>query len=125
PLVPAYAAELNQVWTNLIHNALDAMAGEGTLTLRTRRAGDFAVVEVADTGPGIPEELRPRVFEPFFTTKPVGQGTGLGLDVSWRIVVNRHGGDLRVRSKPGDTRFQVLLPLTESADGPPPAPREA
>jgi signal transduction histidine kinase len=125
PLVPAYAAELNQVWTNLIHNALDAMAGEGTLTLRTRRDGGWASVEVADTGPGIPEELRLRVFEPFFTTKPVGQGTGLGLDVSWRIVVNRHGGDLRVRSKPGDTRFQVLLPLTESADGPPPAPREA
>jgi signal transduction histidine kinase len=82
-------------------------------------------VEVADTGPGIPEELRPRVFEPFFTTKPVGQGTGLGLDVSWRIVVNRHRGDFRVRSKPGDTRFQVLLPLTESADRPPPAPRAA
>jgi len=113
PLVPAYAGELNQVWTNLVVNALDAMAGEGTLTLRTARDGDCALVEVADTGPGIPEELRSRVFEPFFTTKPVGQGTGLGLDVSWRIVVNRHGGDLRVRSRPGDTRFQVLLPLTE------------
>jgi signal transduction histidine kinase len=113
PEVPAYAGELNQVWTNLIVNALDAMDGEGTLTLRTSRDGDCALVEIADTGPGIPEELRRRVFEPFFTTKPVGQGTGLGLDVSWRIVVKRHGGDLRVTSKPGDTRFQVLLPLTE------------
>ncbi|RBY82861.1 histidine kinase [Geodermatophilus sp. TF02-6] len=113
PLVPAYAGELNQVWTNLVVNAFDAMAGEGTLTLRTARDGDRALVEVADTGPGIPEELRQRVFEPFFTTKPVGQGTGLGLDVSWRIVVTRHGGDLRVVSRPGDTRFQVRLPLTE------------
>jgi signal transduction histidine kinase len=117
PPVPAYAAELNQVWTNLIVNALDAMAGSGTLTLRTGRDGNCAVVEVCDTGPGIPEELRRRVFEPFFTTKPVGQGTGLGLDVSWRIVVNRHGGDIRLTSRPGDTRFRVLLPLTESPPG--------
>jgi signal transduction histidine kinase len=94
------------------------MAGEGTLTLRTARDGDCALVEVADTGPGIPEELRQRVFEPFFTTKPVGQGTGLGLDVSYRVVVARHGGDLRVRSQPGDTRFQVRLPLTEAAATP-------
>jgi signal transduction histidine kinase len=113
PKVPAYAGELNQVWTNLIVNALDAMAGEGTLTVRTRRDGDCALVEIADTGPGIPTDLLPRVFEPFFTTKPVGLGTGLGLDVSWRIVVKRHGGDLRVTSSPGDTRFQVLLPLAE------------
>jgi signal transduction histidine kinase len=115
PLVPAYAGELNQVWTNLIVNALDAMGAEGRLILRTRSDGDCAVVEIGDTGPGIPEELRGRVFEPFFTTKPVGQGTGLGLDVSWRIVVKRHGGDLRVASRPGDTRFSVLLPLTEPA----------
>jgi signal transduction histidine kinase len=93
------------------------MAGSGTLTLRTGRDGNCAVVEVCDTGPGIPEELRRRVFEPFFTTKPVGQGTGLGLDVSWRIVVNRHGGDIRLTSRPGDTRFRVLLPLTESPPG--------
>jgi signal transduction histidine kinase len=113
PAVPAYAGELNQVWTNLVVNALDAMAGKGTLTLRTARDGECALVEVADTGPGIPEELRRRIFEPFFTTKPVGQGTGLGLDVSWRIVVQRHGGDLRVVSEPGNTRFQVRLPLAE------------
>jgi signal transduction histidine kinase len=113
PLVPGYPAELNQVWTNLIVNALDAMAGSGTLTLRTARDGNCAVVEIADTGPGMSPEVRRRVFEPFFTTKPVGQGTGLGLDVSWRIVVNRHGGDIRVESQPGDTRFRVLLPLEE------------
>ncbi|MCF6507391.1 cyclic nucleotide-binding domain-containing protein [Blastococcus sp. MG754426] len=115
PEVPAYAGELNQVWTNLVVNALDAMAGEGTLTVRTAREGERALVEIADTGPGIPPELRSRVFEPFFTTKPVGQGTGLGLDVSWRVVVERHRGDLRVTSSPGDTRFRVLLPLTEPA----------
>jgi signal transduction histidine kinase len=115
PRVPAYAGELNQVWTNLVVNALDAMAGEGTLSLRTARDGDRVLVEVADTGPGIPDELRRRIFEPFFTTKPVGQGTGLGLDVSWRIVVQRHGGDLRVISEPRNTRFQVRLPLAEPA----------
>ena len=118
PEVPASAGELNQVWTNLIVNALDAMAGSGTLTVRTGRDGDCAMVEIADTGPGIPAELQPRVFEPFFTTKPVGQGTGLGLDVSWRIVVKRHGGDLRVTSSPGDTRFRVVLPLTEPERAP-------
>jgi len=118
PPVPAYAAELNQVWTNLVVNALDAMAGSGRLSLRTARDGDRALVEIGDTGPGIPEPLRRRVFEPFFTTKPGGQGTGLGLDVSWRIVTNRHGGDLRVVSEPGDTRFQVRLPRTEPAQLP-------
>ena len=117
PRVPAYAGELNQVWTNLVVNALDAMAGEGTLTVRTARDGDRALVEVADSGPGVPDELRRRIFEPFFTTKPVGQGTGLGLDVSWRIVVQRHGGDLRVVSEPGDTRFEVRLPLLEAPPG--------
>jgi signal transduction histidine kinase len=114
PRIPAYPAELNQVWTNLIDNAVAAMGGQGTLTLRTRRDGDAVLVEVADTGPGVPEALHSRVFEPFFTTKPVGEGTGLGLDISYRIVVNRHHGDLRVLSAPGDTRFQVRLPLTEA-----------
>jgi signal transduction histidine kinase len=111
PLVPAYAAELNQVWTNIIDNAVGAMGGEGTLTLRTWREEENAVVEIADTGPGIADEIKGRIFEPFFTTKPIGEGTGLGLDISWRIVVNKHHGDLRVTSVPGDTRFQVVLPL--------------
>jgi signal transduction histidine kinase len=114
PEIPAYPAELNQVWTNLIDNALGAMKGSGTLTLRTSRDGDFVLVEVGDTGPGVPPELVRRIFEPFFTTKPVGEGTGLGLDISWRIVVNRHAGDLQVKSEPGDTRFQVRLPVADT-----------
>jgi signal transduction histidine kinase len=117
PIVPVYAGELNQVWTNLIDNAASAMAGHGTLTVRTALADDRLLVEIADTGRGIPPEDRHRIFEPFFTTKPIGEGTGLGLDISWRIVVDRHRGDLRVSSEPGDTRFQVLLPLTEQVPG--------
>jgi signal transduction histidine kinase len=118
PAIPAYAAELNQVWTNLIDNAVAAMGGKGTLTVRTARDGDRLLVEIGDTGPGVPSDIRERIFEPFFTTKPVGEGTGLGLDISWRIVVNKHHGDLRVESMPGDTRFQVLLPLMAAvADG--------
>ncbi|QXJ26180.1 cyclic nucleotide-binding domain-containing protein [Actinomadura graeca] len=116
PPVPVYAAELNQVWTNLIVNALYAMQGSGTLTIRTALENDHALVEIGDTGVGIPEEHLTRIFTPFFTTKPVGQGTGLGLDISWRIVADRHGGDIRVESLPGDTRFQVLLPLAETSD---------
>ncbi|WUI10379.1 ATP-binding protein [Micromonospora sp. NBC_00421] len=115
PPIPAYAAELNQVWTNLIDNALSAMGADGTVTLRTSRAGDLLAVEVADTGPGIPEVVRPRIFEPFFTTKAVGEGTGLGLDISYRIVVNKHHGDIRVDSVPGATVFRVLLPFTAPA----------
>jgi signal transduction histidine kinase len=113
PPVPVYAGELNQVWTNLIDNAVQAMNGHGTLTVRTRLDGDSARVEIGDTGPGIPPNIRQRIFEPFFTTKPVGQGTGLGLDISYRIVVNRHGGDITVESEPGNTRFIVKLPLSE------------
>ncbi len=113
PLIPAHPAELNQVWTNLIDNAVQAMNGAGTLTVRTYREDDHLVVSIGDTGPGVPEELRKRVFEPFFTTKPVGEGTGLGLDISYRIVVNGHGGDITLTSQPGDTRFQVRLPLRE------------
>ncbi len=113
PRIPCYPAELNQVWTNLIDNAVAAMSGSGTLTITTRWDGDMALIEFADTGPGVPAELRERIFEPFFTTKPVGQGTGLGLDISSRIVVTRHHGDLRVESEPGNTRFQVRLPLTD------------
>jgi signal transduction histidine kinase len=115
PTIPAFASELNQVWTNLIDNAVDAMDGQGTLTIATRRDGDCVLVEFGDTGSGVPEEIRNRIFEPFFTTKPVGQGTGLGLDISYRIVVNKHHGDLRVESRPGDTRFRVLLPTSQPA----------
>jgi signal transduction histidine kinase len=116
PDVPVYAAELNQVWTNLIDNAVDAMSRKGTLTVRTSRVGDEAQVEIGDTGPGVPDEIRTRLFEPFFTTKPVGEGTGLGLDISWRIVVNKHHGDLSFESVPGDTRFRVRIPLTPQED---------
>jgi signal transduction histidine kinase len=112
PPIPAYPAELNQVWTNLIDNAVSAMDGQGTLTVRTARDNDRVLVEIGDTGPGVPPEIRERIFEPFFTTKPVGEGTGLGLDISYRIVVTRHHGDLRVESEPGNTRFQVRLPIT-------------
>jgi signal transduction histidine kinase len=115
PRIPCYPAELNQVWTNLIDNAVAAMAGSGTLTLTTTAGDGSVLVEIADTGPGIPAENLKRIFEPFFTTKPVGKGTGLGLDISWRIVVTRHHGDLRVRSQPGETRFTVELPLTPQA----------
>jgi signal transduction histidine kinase len=111
PDIPVYGAELNQVWTNLIDNALQAMNGNGTLTVGTSRVDDMLQVEIGDTGPGIPKENLSRIFEPFFTTKPVGEGTGLGLDISWRIVVNKHHGDLSVQSEPGDTRFRVRLPL--------------
>ncbi|WP_327167246.1 ATP-binding protein [Streptomyces subrutilus] len=129
PDVPAYPAELNQVWTNLIDNAVFAIGstgggagpgGDGTLTVRTAREGDRLLVEFRDTGPGIPADIRSRIFDPFFTTKPVGEGTGLGLDISWRIVVNKHHGSLQVESVPGDTRFQVLLPLTAPETEPAP-----
>jgi signal transduction histidine kinase len=115
PEVPAHPAELNQVWTNLIDNAVQAMKGSGTLTISTYREDDRLVVAVGDTGPGIPPEVRKRIFEPFFTTKAVGEGTGLGLDISYRIVVNGHGGDLQVETQPGDTRFLVRLPFAEPA----------
>ncbi|MFC4942091.1 ATP-binding protein [Pseudonocardia sp. GCM10023141] len=114
PMIPAYPAELNQVWTNMFDNAIDAMDGSGTLTVRTCRDEEWLLVEIGDSGPGIAPEVRQRIFEPFFTTKPVGRGTGLGLDVSYRVVVSRHHGDIRVESRPGDTRFQVRLPLTEA-----------
>ncbi|MFH5210614.1 ATP-binding protein [Antrihabitans sp. NCIMB 15449] len=114
PPVPCYAAELNQVWTNLIDNAVGAMADTdgGTLTIRTYLENDCAAIEIGDTGTGVPDEIKSRIFEPFFTTKAVGEGTGLGLDISFRIVVNKHHGDIRVESEPGNTRFIVRLPLT-------------
>jgi signal transduction histidine kinase len=117
PRVPAFPGELNQVWTNLIDNAVSAMAGSGTLTIRTALDRGQLLVEFGDTGPGVPPEIQDRIFEPFFTTKPVGQGTGLGLDISYRIVVQRHHGDLRVESVPGDTRFRVWLPLQPPESG--------
>jgi signal transduction histidine kinase len=116
PPVPAYAAELNQVWTNLIDNAVAAMEGEGTLTIRTDRDDGWAAISICDNGPGVSEDIRARIFEPFFTTKPVGEGTGLGLDISWRIVINKHHGDLSLESVPGDTRFIVRLPLDPPRD---------
>jgi signal transduction histidine kinase len=108
--VEASGSELNQVWTNLIDNAADAVDTGGRITLRTSRQGERVCVEVCDDGPGIPEELQGRIFDAFFTTKPVGQGTGLGLDIAQRIVVRSHG-ELRLRSQPGDTVFCVLLPV--------------
>lgn len=110
PGVEASGSELNQVWTNLIDNAADALGAGGRITLSTRARGDRVSVEIADDGPGIPEDLQARVFDAFFTTKPVDQGTGLGLDIARRIVI-RHHGELRLRSEPGDTRFEVLLPV--------------
>jgi signal transduction histidine kinase len=111
PAIPAYAAELNQVWTNLIDNAVSAMGAAGVLTLRTGLDREQVFVDICDTGPGVPPEIRKRIFEPFFTTKPVGQGTGLGLDITWRIVVNKHHGDITVESAPGNTQFRVRLPI--------------
>ena len=111
PRICAYGSELNQVWTNLIDNAIDAMNCQGELTIRTSRQGDRVWVEIIDNGPGIPEAVQSRIFEPFFTTKGVGAGTGLGLDIARRIVVKRHQGVIRVNSKPGETCFQICLPF--------------
>lgn len=110
PLIQAHAGELNQVWTNLIDNAIDAMREGGHLRIGARREGGMLAVSVVDDGPGIPADVKSRIFEPFFTTKDVGKGTGLGLEIVERIV-REHGGDVRVESKPGETAFTVLLPL--------------
>jgi signal transduction histidine kinase len=114
PMIPAYASELNQVWTNLIDNAIDAMDGRGTLRLSTQLDGDHVVVRVGDTGSGITPEVAARAFDAFYTTKEVGKGTGLGLDIAQRIVVDRHRGDIAIESKPGDTVITVRLPLQRS-----------
>jgi signal transduction histidine kinase len=112
PRIQAQAGELNQVWTNLIDNAVDAMDGRGTLRLVTRADGDDSVVvEVIDSGPGMPPKVAARAFEPFFTTKDVGKGTGLGLDIAQRIVVERHGGTIAIDSRPGQTTLRVRLPV--------------
>jgi signal transduction histidine kinase len=112
PLIDAYAGELNQVWTNLIDNAVDAMEGEGTLRVSTRSEGDTVVVEIADTGPGMPESVAARAFEAFYTTKDVGKGTGLGLDIARRIVVDRHRGTIDIDSTPTGTVLRVRLPIS-------------
>lgn len=119
PRIEAYASELNQVWTNIVDNAIDAMKGEGVLTIRTRPEGERAIVEICDNGPGIPEEIQTRIFDPFFTTKPVGSGTGLGLHISYNIVVLKHHGQITVESHPGNTCFKVALPvsMTKTDDG--------
>jgi signal transduction histidine kinase len=114
-LVNSFGSELNQVWTNLIDNAIDAMGGRGELRVRTCREDSSVLVEIGDNGPGISKEIQSRIFEPFFTTKRVGEGTGLGLDTVQRIV-KKHQGNIQVTSKPGDTRFQVWLPLSEPAN---------
>jgi signal transduction histidine kinase len=115
PLIEAYGSELNQVWTNLIDNAIDAMNGQGEITLRTRHDGQWAIVEIEDNGPGILPEIQPNIFDPFFTTKPPGQGTGLGLNISHNIIVQKHKGRIDVYSRPGQTRFEVRLPLHRAA----------
>ena len=115
PTVTANPGELNQVWTNLIDNAVDAMDGVGTLTVRTSADDRHVVVDICDTGPGMSDEVAAHAFEPFFTTKEVGKGTGLGLDISRRIVVERHGGEIAVESEPGATVVRVRLPLGDGA----------
>ena len=117
PRITAYASELNQVWTNLLDNAIGAVAGDGTITVRTRPREDSVIVEVVDDGPGVPEEIQSRVFEPFFTTKEVGEGTGLGLEIAYRIVTDHHRGEIRLESRPGETRFIVRLPVNGVRSG--------
>jgi signal transduction histidine kinase len=114
PRLTVRGSELNQVWTNLLDNAIDALDGRGTITITTRSDGGCAVVEIADDGPGIPAEIRERIFDPFFTTKEVGHGTGLGLATARQIVVDRHDGSLAVESQPGRTAFRVRIPFTQS-----------
>ena len=111
PRIEAYGSQLNQVWTNIIANAVDAMQGQGDLILQTQLKDGAIEVEIGDTGPGIAADIQPRIFEAFFTTKPPGVGTGLGLNIAYNIVVQQHGGQIRVASEPGRTRFSVTLPI--------------
>jgi signal transduction histidine kinase len=111
PMIDAYAGELNQVWTNVIDNAVDAMGGAGRLRITTRVEADDVVIEIGDTGPGMAPEVAARAFEAFYTTKDVGQGTGLGLDIARRIVMERHGGTIMIDSQPGETIMRVRLPV--------------
>jgi signal transduction histidine kinase len=117
PRIEVHAGELNQVWTNLVDNAIDAMAGAGRIEIRARQSGDGIEVGIADTGPGIPADIAARIFDPFFTTKPQGVGTGLGLHIAHNIVVNRHKGRIDLDTRPGRTEFRVYLPrLLERPD---------
>ena len=111
PQIQAYGSELNQVWTNIIHNAIGAMDGQGDIYLRTRQETPWVIVEIEDTGPGIPEDVQPKIFDPFFTTKPPGEGTGLGLNISHNIIVQKHNGEIEIFSQPGKTCFQIKLPI--------------
>jgi signal transduction histidine kinase/predicted CoA-binding protein len=115
PAIEAYGSELNQVWTNIIDNAVDAMHGQGEITIHTRREGNWVYVELQDNGPGIPDDIQPKIFDPFFTTKPPGQGTGLGLNISYNIIVQKHRGEITVYSHPGKTCFQIKLPINSEA----------
>jgi signal transduction histidine kinase len=112
PDVPAYVGELNQVWTNLIDNALSVLGTNGILSVETSKDDKNITVSIIDNGPGIPKEIMPRIFEPFFTTKKVGEGTGIGLDIVSRIV-KKHKGELKVTSEPGKTEFSVCIPLVQ------------
>ena len=115
PKIQAYGSELNQVWTNIIDNAADALGEQGAITIRTRLDSQWVVVKIGDDGPGMPPEVQSRIFDPFFTTKPPGQGTGLGLDISYNIVVHKHRGDIKVTSQSGETCFAVWLPVNFEA----------
>jgi signal transduction histidine kinase len=116
PRVRAIGSDLNQIWTNLLDNAIDAVGESGEVTITAARRLDFVIVHVVDNGPGIPPHVRDQVFDPFFTTKPVGQGTGLGLDITRRLV-RRNDGDIEVESRPGRTEFQVTLPVASERSG--------
>ncbi len=116
PEIPGRGGELNQVWTNLIDNAIDAVDGRGSITIRAYVEGGRVVVEIVDDGPGIPREAQVHVFEPFYTTKEVGAGTGLGLDIVRRVVAG-HGGEISVQSEPGETCFTVRLPVDTTQNG--------
>jgi signal transduction histidine kinase len=115
PLIEAHGNELNQVWTNIIDNAITAMDGKGTLKIKTFRQDKWLVVQFSDTGHGIPKEVKEKIFDPFFTTKPPGEGTGLGLNISHNIIVEEHHGEFNVVSRPGETCFEVKIPLNNGA----------
>jgi signal transduction histidine kinase len=110
PIV-AYGSELNQVWTNLLDNAADALNGKGEIIIRTKHSEKSVQVEIEDNGPGIPKEIQSRIFDPFFTTKELGKGTGLGLSTSYSIIVEKHNGEISIESKPGQTCFTIVLPI--------------